>query len=161
MNAPGWERGDYLDRPLRDLLDDTAGHDALPAAGSVAATTAALAAALTVKVARRSAGHRPGTDELVARAEKLLARISTQISADPPAYAAFLRERSPRTRHAASVTPTVLAQTGTEVAALAGDLVTTGNPALAYDAAAAEHLATAAVRVAESLIAANDPREDS
>ncbi|WP_298331212.1 cyclodeaminase/cyclohydrolase family protein [Haloactinopolyspora sp.] len=161
MSAPGWQRGDYLDRPLRDLLDDAAGHDPLPAAGSIAAATAALAAALTVKVARRSAAHRPDTDDLVAHGEKLLARLSLQISADPPAYAAYLRDRSPQALRAASSAPAEVAKAGAEVATLAGDLAATGNPALAYDAAAAQRLATAATTVAESLIAANDPREDS
>src|SRR5690625_7330542 len=41
----GWEGGDYLDRPLRDLLSDIAGAEPVPAAGSTVAGTTALAAA--------------------------------------------------------------------------------------------------------------------
>ncbi|PSK96970.1 formiminotransferase-cyclodeaminase [Haloactinopolyspora alba] len=161
MTPAGWERGDYLDRPLRDLLDDTGGHDALPAAGTVVATTAALASALVVKIARRSRSYRPDADELVARAEKLLATVVPHISGDAALYAAVLHERSAANLRAAMIPPRVVAETSTAVAELAADLADTGNPALAHDAAAAHRLATTAADVAASLTAANDPREDS
>ncbi|MGH3425722.1 MAG: cyclodeaminase/cyclohydrolase family protein, partial [Nocardioidaceae bacterium] len=54
MGGEGWATGDYLDRPLRDLLGDVSGADPVPAAGSLAAATGALAAGLVAKVARRS-----------------------------------------------------------------------------------------------------------
>lgn len=153
--AQGWEAGDYLDRPLRELLADTAGDDPVPAAGSTIAATATLAAALTAKVARRS--RRDDADELAARADTLRERLEHGITLDAAAYADLLATApAERDRHSASHWPALVADVTSQIATLADGLAAAGNPNLRYDAEAAARLARAAGDVAELLVRAND-----
>lgn len=152
--SSGWEDGDYVGRPLRDLLADVAGDDPVPAAGSTIAATTALAAALTAKVARRS--RRDDAAELAATADRLRAEIEPGITSDAAAYAQLLATpRTERDRDTSSAWPHVVRQVAEQVAALADELAASGNPNLRYDAEAASHLATAAGEVADRLVRAN------
>ncbi|HLR84551.1 MAG TPA: cyclodeaminase/cyclohydrolase family protein [Nocardioidaceae bacterium] len=150
----GWEGGDYLDRPLRDLLSDIAGAEPVPAAGSTVAGTTALAAALTAKVARRS--RRADAAELAARADLLRTRVEAGVAADAAAYADVLSTpRDERDPEAAAHWPRTVRETASELAGLARDLADNGNPNLRYDAEAAARLATVSSEIAESLLRAN------
>ncbi len=160
MTSAGWEHGDYLDRPLRDLFDDIA-RDSVPAAGSAAATTAALASALVVKVAGRSGSRHGDADRLATLAEKYTSRLLPHITGDAAGYAAAMSMGSPDGIAHASAAPRDIAETGTAVAELASELAVNANPNLAADAVAAERLATAAADIAASLVAANEPGEES
>lgn len=152
--APGWEGGDYVDRPLRELLSDIAGAEPVPAAGSTIAATTALAAALTAKVARRS--RRDDAAELAARADLLRTRVEVGIVADAAAYAdALSTPRDERDPEVAAHWPRTVREVAYEVADLAGDLADNGNPNLRYDADAAAHLATASAEIAGRLLRAN------
>lgn len=152
--AAGWEKGDYLDRPLRAFLGDVGGADPVPAAGSAIAATTALAAALTAKVARRS--RRTDADALAARADELRAGLEPGITQDAAAYARVLETpRGERDPEAASQWPRVVREAADEIASLADDLATTGNPNLRYDAEAAATLARVAGEIADRLVRAN------
>lgn len=151
----GWEAGDYLDRPLRELLDDAAGSAPVPAAGSTIATTAALAAALTAKVARRS--QRDDAAELATRADQLRARVEAGIAADAAAYADVLATpRNERDPDKAAIWPRTVREVAYELAEIAADLVDNGNPNLRYDADGAARLAALSAEIAESLLRANE-----
>lgn len=154
----GWEAGDYLRRPLSELLGDASGEAPVPAAGSVAAATGALAAALTAKVARRSPSLGDEREALAARADLLRERLEPGVTQDAAGYAAVLAAPSAQRREAlraASQWPETIAAAATEVAALAADLAERGNPNLRHDAAAAHRFATAAAEVASDLTRAN------
>src|SRR5665647_125074 len=86
MGGSGWAAGDYLDRPLRELLEDVADADPVPAAGSVVAVLGALAAGLAAKVARRSTSQVPDTESIAERADWLRGRLEPLITADAASY---------------------------------------------------------------------------
>ena len=151
---PGWEAGDYLERPLRDLFDDVAGDSPVPAAGSTITATAALAAALTAKVARRS--RRNDADALAARADRLRERLEPGVTGDAAAYADVLTTpRHERDPDGAAHWPRTVRDAAYEIAELASELADNGNPNLRYDADAAVRLAGIAAEVAERLLRAN------
>lgn len=153
--ATGWQRGDYLDRPLRELLADVAGGDPVPAAGSAVVATTALAAALTAKVARRS--RRGDAEELAARADEVRARLEPGITSDAAAYAHVLAAApDEQGGDAASYWPRRVCAVVPDVIALAEELASDGNPNLRYDAEAAARLAAVAGDVAKLLIRANE-----
>lgn len=142
---------------MRDLLDDVAGTEPVPAAGSVTAATLALAAALTAKAAHRS--RRADARDLAGRADALREQVEPIVTADAETYATALAaspERRATLLREASRGPLTVAVTAAEVAELAAELAHAGNPNLRYDAAAASRLAASAARVAASLAAAND-----
>lgn len=153
-------RGGYLDRPLRDVLAELGSADPVPAAGSAAALSAALAAALTAKVARRSARHRDDAAALAARADRLSHRLARLASVDAVTFARVLEAPSDdadlaEALRAAAEPPSMIAEAGQEVAAIAADLVASGNPNLRHDAQAAVDLARTATRSASALAAAD------
>lgn len=156
--AAGWTKGDYRDRPLKDLLADVRGSDPVPAAGSVTAVTVALAAGLTAKVARRSTLVE--AEELAVQADAVGDRMAALATADAAGYAEVLAARRSGTRLAealaeATVIPSVIASAAAEIAGLAAQLVTRGNPNLRFDAIAAADLAANAAAVAASLATAD------
>lgn len=155
----GWEAGDYVQRPLSELLDDLSGDAPVPAAGSLAAATGALAAALTAKVARRSPTLGDDREAVAAEADRLRARLEPGVTRDAAGYAAVLAEppaQRAETLSAASRWPKEIAAAATEVAELAAGLAERGNPNLRHDAAAAHRFATVAADVASALVRANE-----
>lgn len=158
MAGGGWTVGDYLDRPLRDLLDDVAGSDSVPAAGSMVAAIGALAAGLAAKVARRSR-QLDERHELAAHADSLRARFEELITADAENYAATLNAATVAERDAALLAatagPVTVAETAAVVAEIAARLTADGNQNLRYDAAASAWIAASIAEVAATLAGAN------
>ncbi len=157
--AGGWRAGDYLDRPLRDLLDDVASGDPVPAAGSLIAVVGALAAGLAATVALRSTARLPDARVIAERLDRLRALLEPLITADAADYAKALgfsdrAERAAAIR-AAAEGPVVVAEVVAEVAEIAAALAVAGNPNLHYDAAAAAQLAAAVAEVGAQLTEAN------
>ncbi|UYM06202.1 cyclodeaminase/cyclohydrolase family protein [Solicola gregarius] len=161
-----WQSGDYLQRPLQELLDDVGGADPVPAAGSMAAATGALAAALTAKVARRSIARMDGAEELALRADHLRNRLEPLVTLDAASYAAVLdarrddKDTTPTWKDAASW-PETIAYVAADIADLAAELTENGNPNLRFDAAGAASFAAATAEVACSLVAANEGELES
>lgn len=151
-----------LDLTVRDLLDAVAGHTPTPGGGSVAALTAALAAALAGMVARYS--DLPGDD-----ADALRAHVAALADADVAAYAAYRAasalaaddEARPaaleRASDAAAAVPAEVAECAARIAELADGLARAGNQHLRSDAEAALALAAAAAATAATLVAVNQP----
>ncbi|HUG51415.1 MAG TPA: cyclodeaminase/cyclohydrolase family protein [Terrimesophilobacter sp.] len=160
MGGSGWAAGDYLDRPLRELLEDVAGTDPVPAAGSLVAVLGALAAGLAAKVARRSTAQRPDAEDIAERADLLRQRLEPIITGDAASYAeALTAGGSPADRRAAMVEassgPVVVAETAAEIAEIASSLAADCNPNLRVDAAAVAWLAASVAEVGADLTAAN------
>jgi len=151
-----------LDLPVREFLDAVAGRTPTPGGGSVAAVTAAVAAALTAMVARYSDAPADEVDALRVRAAALA-------DADAAAFAAYRAALAvpetdggrpaalERATGAAAAVPAEVAECAARIAELARDLVRTGNPHLRSDAAAAVALAAASATSAAGLVAVNEP----
>ncbi|GAB3269038.1 cyclodeaminase/cyclohydrolase family protein [Arthrobacter pigmenti] len=175
--ASGWPGGDYLQRPLDELLADVSGNDPAPAAGSVTAASLALAAALTAKVARRSTRHVSDAGALADIADASRDRVVPLITGDAASYAAVLAakrgghdgsEPDAETMAMAEALriPIEIAVVAADVVELAIDLADRGNPNLRHDAIAAADLAAQCASVAASLAQANagdpsSPRADA
>lgn len=155
--AIGADAGNYLDRPLNELLDDISGTDPVPAAGSVVAVLGALAAALAAKVAHRSASRLSDAEQIAKRADGLRNRLEPLITADAIDYAAALATRGDRAPAMLSVSNGIvlMAETAAEIAELASDLARNGNQNLHHDAAAAVQIAAMAAQIAAELTGAN------
>lgn len=164
--ASGWAAGDYLQRPLDELLADVAGSDPAPAAGSVTAASLSLAAALTAKVARRSTRHVSDAGALADAADALRERVVPLITGDAASYAAVLaakRGGNDGTEPGAEAQamadavriPVETAVVAADVVDLAVDLADRGNPNLRHDAIAAADLAAQCASIAASLARAN------
>lgn len=183
--ASGWTGGDYLQRPLEELLADVSGNDPAPAAGSVTAASLSLAAALTAKVARRSSRHVTDAGALADAADTLRERIVPLITGDAATYSAVLTaKRSGGTASEADGEagevdgearaggeaggdvqakamaeavriPVEIAVVAADVVDLAVDLANRGNPNLRHDAIAAADMAAQCASVALSLAQAN------
>ena len=160
----GWRGGDYLDRPLRELLDDVAGGDPLPAAGSLIAVVGALAAGLAATVARRSGAQVADASAIAERLDQLRLLLEPLITADAADYAAAMAQSDRPARDAALLAaaagPVVVAEALAEVAELATALAASGNQNLRYDAAAAAQLAATAAEVGAQLTEANVGRAE-
>jgi hypothetical protein len=127
-----------LDLPVRAFLDAVADRSPTPGGGSAAAVTAAVAAALTVMVARYS-------DVPPDEADALRVRAAALADADAAAFAAYRAalavpetdEGRPaaleRATDAAAAVPAEVAECAARIAELAGELVRTGNPNLRSD----------------------------
>jgi len=68
----------FLDRSLREFLDDVAARGRTPGGGSAAALVTALAAALLAKIARTSTAW-PDSRGVAAQAESLRDRVRLQL----------------------------------------------------------------------------------
>jgi methenyltetrahydrofolate cyclohydrolase len=160
---------DFLDRRVRDLLEDIAAQTPTPGGGSVAAIAVAMAAGLVSMAARFSREHWEDAPGAAAQAEALRARVAPLARADAIAYEKALEAlRLPKDGHseardqalgealerAASV-PLEIAAVGADVAMLAADVAEAGNPNLCGDAAAGAALAEAGTRAAAKLVAVN------
>lgn len=150
--------GDYLDQPLRTLIENVAGTEPVPAAGSVIAALGALSAALAAKVAHRSTSQLPDAESLARRADELRATFEPVITADAVGYAAALKkrgsERSTALR-ALSDKLAVMVEAAAEIAELSTALANDGNPNLRYDAEAAARIAVTVREIGAELIRAN------
>jgi formiminotetrahydrofolate cyclodeaminase len=134
-------------------LDAVGERTAAPGGGSVAAVTAALAAALAEMAARYADDH-----EAAARMAVLRARFLELAEEDAEAYAAVLRsagEERERALSRAADVPLELAQSAVEVTELANRLAADGNPTLRGDAMTASLLAAAATKAAANLVEIN------
>ncbi|MDO5745649.1 MAG: cyclodeaminase/cyclohydrolase family protein [Micrococcaceae bacterium] len=162
MDAPGWALGDYLNRPLRELFDDVASGDSVPAAGSAVAALGALAAGLTAKVARRSSSRLPNAAELAQRADELRAGLEPLVTADAAGYADAMAAPEGRAAAMAAVSAGTasIAESAAEIAQLAAHLALDGNQNLRWDATAAVRIAAVAAEVAAELTAANVGEDD-
>ena len=139
--------------PLADFAAELAADPPGPAAGSAAAATEAMAAALTELSARRS-----GDDLTATRAAASRARAVQLAESDARAYADVLRSRGDARRKALEQASGVLrdiAAAADEVRVLAAPLVETAKGALRGEALAAVELAAAGRRVADQLILVN------
>jgi formiminotetrahydrofolate cyclodeaminase len=165
MVASGWAAGDYLDRPLRELLEDVAGADPVPAAGSLVAAVGALAAGLTAKVARRSTAQRSDAAAIAERADLLRGQLEPLITGDAAGYAHTLdalgdgADRAGAMR-AASAGPVLVSEVAAEVAEIAAGLAVDCNPHLRVDAAAVARLAASVAEVGAELTQANVGESD-
>ncbi len=154
----GLDGEDYLDLPLRAVIDRVAGADSVPAAGSVIAVLGALSAGLAAKVAHRSSAKLPEAEGIAHRADELRRTFEPIITADALGYAAALAKRGDD--RAAAMLPlsgdlVLMVEAAAEVAELASALVATGNPNLRYDADAAARIAVAVAEIGVELIGAN------
>jgi hypothetical protein len=144
-----------VDRPFGSLLDAVA-RPAGPGGGSVAAMTAAGAAALVERCAVAAGGR---FDAERARAASLRALVSAIADDDAAALAALARGRGAAIAAAAALAsgpPERLRAAASEIASLAALLERSGAPALRGEARCALLLADAVVRAAEAIIAIND-----
>jgi formiminotetrahydrofolate cyclodeaminase len=149
---------DYLDLPLRALLNDVASEESVPAAGSVIAVLGALAAGLAAKTARRSRSLLPDAEAIASRADDLRASFEPRITGDAIGYRAALAVRGDD--RVAAVLPlsahlTLLVEAAAEIAQLASHLAADGNPNLQYDAESAARIAVTVAEVGSKLIGAN------
>ena len=153
----------------RELLELLASEERVPAGGSGAALTVAIAAALVAKAARlsRSGWHEAGG--AVAQADTLRARALSLATSDALAYEdalatmANVDQIEPDRRDAAiqdalirsAEIPLLISQTACDVSHLAADVAEAGNPEVGADAAVAAVLAGAAARAAGHLVEVN------
>ncbi|HSK16213.1 MAG TPA: cyclodeaminase/cyclohydrolase family protein [Gaiellaceae bacterium] len=169
---------EFADLPFEELLDTIAAETPAPGGGSVAAFATEMAASLTAMAARFARGHWDGSAGAVAQAETLRHRAAPLAGADAEAYENVLTAmRMPadleaevrdaligETLSRAADVPLAIAECAADVAELAAEVATSGNPNLRGDAAAASILAASAVRVAGNLVeinlatTADDPR---
>jgi methenyltetrahydrofolate cyclohydrolase len=149
---------------LRHTLESLAAPGSAPAGGSAAALSGALAAAVTVKVARISR-----QDGLAAQAAALGARLADLAPSDAIALAAARAalasaseggdERRDfalgRVLDRSSAIPLEIAEACADLAAIAGELARIGDDDVRPDAAVAAILAAAAAHAAVRLVEVN------
>ena len=121
-----------------------------PASGSATALTAALAAALAELAARFA-----GEDEAAGRSQSIARRLVELADEDGAAYAAFMADRSDRTRRRIVEIPEEIATLADEVVQLANSSRARLRTSVVGDAEAAVELASAAARVARRLAEIN------
>ncbi len=136
--------------PVGEFLAALGERTPAPASGSATALTAALAAALAELAARFA-----GEDEAAARAQSIARRLVELADEDDAAYAAFMVDRSDRTRRRIVEIPEEIATLADEVVELANWSRARLQTSVAGDAEAAVVLASAAARVARRLAEIN------
>jgi formiminotetrahydrofolate cyclodeaminase len=153
----------------RELLELLASEERVPAGGSGAALTVAIAAALVAKAARLSRSGWLEAGGAVAQADTLRARALSLATSDAVAYEdalatmANVEQIEPDRRDAAiqdalirsAEVPLLISQTACDVSHLAADVAEAGNPEVGADAAVAAVLAGAAARAAGHLVEVN------
>lgn len=152
-----------FDGTVRRALERTAARDANLGAGPQAALAAAGGAALATMAVRYADEDDPRIDEL-RRAGEHLAQLA---DADGPGFAPMMEawalpaddpDRAARLAEAArtaSAVPLRICRTGVRIAGIAADVFRDGRKDLRGDAAAAAHLADAAVQAAALLVRLN------
>lgn len=168
----------FLELSVAEWLDELAGPRVVPGGGSAAAVAVAMAAAVLVMTARASKATWGGGGAAAAQAEALRARASPLAQLDAELYGQALTARDaaaglPDDRrdwkighaYALAAEPLLeIAHTAADVAELAAEIATFGDPGLRADAQAAAALAAAGARAAAALVAVNltavgeDPR---
>jgi len=136
--------------PVGEFLAALGERTPAPASGSATALTAALAAALAELAARFA-----GEDEAAARSQSIARRLVELADEDGAAYAAFMADRSDRTRRRIVEIPEEIATLADEVVELANSSRARLQTSVAGDAEAAVELASAAARVARRLVEIN------
>ena len=136
--------------PVGEFLAALGERTPAPASGSATALTAALAAALAELAARFA-----GEDETAARSQSIARRLVELADDDAAAYAAFMADRSDRTRRRIVEIPEEIATLADEVVELANSSRARLRTSVAGDAEAAVELASAAARVARRLVEIN------
>ncbi|HJX47306.1 MAG TPA: cyclodeaminase/cyclohydrolase family protein [Gaiellaceae bacterium] len=136
--------------PVGEFLAALGERTPAPASGSATALTAALAAALAELAARFA-----GEDEAAARSQSIARRLVELADEDGAAYAAFMADRSDRTRRRIVEIPEEIATLADEVVELANSSRARLQTSVAGDAEAAVELASAAARVARRLAEIN------
>jgi formiminotetrahydrofolate cyclodeaminase len=156
---------------MEHLLERVGSDERTPAAGSAAAASAALGAALVAKAARRSRDVWPEAGGAIAQTETLQARLTTLAAALEASYAAAIEalqageadaiaDRLPR----AAEDSLQLAMIAADVAELAAEAGHRCNPAHHADVSVAARLAHAAAWAGAHLVDVNllsradDPR---
>lgn len=156
----------YADLPIKDYLREAASSAAVPGGGSVAAVSAALAAALAEMVAGLTVdrkGFEDVADEMrrvLSRAAVLRQRCIEDIDRDPEAYREVLKalrlprnnaeQKAERARalqeamKGAALVPLALADRVREIMELAASVVSQGNPNAVSDGAVAAMMARSA-----------------
>jgi formiminotetrahydrofolate cyclodeaminase len=161
-------------QPLADVLEQLAEHTPGPGGGAAAAVAVALAAALVEMTSKYDASIL--AQARMVRANALRGRALDQVEIERDAYQPVLEARAmepgdPQRDNrlasalaAAAAPPLTTAGIGAQVAALAAESATQGNPALIGDAVTAAELADGATRAAAHLVRMNlvdspgDPR---
>lgn len=140
-------------QPLEQVLGRMSAMEPGPAAGSAAAITAAIAAALLTKTARLSRQQLPGAQDLARTAEHLRERALELAQADADAVQALLTGGSGPADP--SAIPQRIGDLARELADLATRICADGKESLRADAAAAGHLARAAEETVGAIVASN------
>jgi len=141
------------DLSLAELLADVADRTPAPGGGAAVAWTVGLAAALTEMGARFGSGDRLA--EVADRAADIRVQALELADMDAIAYGAVLStagDARVAALSAAADPPLLMARAAAEVAALAAEVVASGNPNLVGDAAAGVALAEAACGAAVQLV---------
>ena len=149
---------DFLDRPLRDFIDNVASKESVPSAGPVIAALGALSAGLTAKVAHRSSAQLTDAEHIATRADVLRSKCEPIITTDALGYAAALSKRGDERVSALeslSRELVLLTETAAEIAELATVLVNDGNQNLRFDADAAVRIAVTVAEIGAELVRAN------
>ncbi|HSS95304.1 MAG TPA: cyclodeaminase/cyclohydrolase family protein [Candidatus Dormibacteraeota bacterium] len=142
------------------LLSKIASNAPAPASGSAAAAVVAAAAALVQKVALLSSKQWPGAADAHGRAERLRLHSEELVETDSLSYLAYVEAvRSGQDVEGARArtveVPLEIVRAAAEVAALAEQSASLGNPRLRADAVVAGMLASAAAEAAAFLVAVN------
>jgi len=167
----------YLDRQLREYLDDLASAKPTPGGGSTAALSGAMGAALVCMVARLSLGKaeyaavHAEVEEVVQSAEVLRARFQTLISEDMEAYGclsecfklprATAEEKATRTKAIqaalvdAALVPLEIAERAVELVRYCQRIAEIGNKNVLSDIKTASTLALSAVSGAAWMVQVN------
>jgi methenyltetrahydrofolate cyclohydrolase len=161
-------------QPLAEVLEQLAEHTPGPGGGAAAALAVALAAALVEMTAKYDESIL--AQARLVRANALRTRALEQADIERDVYQAVLDARAMEPDHpqrenrlasalaAAASPPLTIAGVGAQVASLAAESATQGNPALIGDAVTAAELADGATRAAAHLVRMNlvdspgDPR---
>jgi methenyltetrahydrofolate cyclohydrolase len=154
---------DFSERSLKELLDDVAARTPAPGGGSSAATATALAAALVEMAANFSKDLAPEFERAGNLRTRALELAETELHAYEPVLEALRLPREDPERAArvsaaqteASKSPLEVARVAADLAELAAELATNGNPNLTGDAIAGALLAEAAAQAASRLVAIN------
>jgi formiminotetrahydrofolate cyclodeaminase len=147
-------------RPARELAERISSGEAVPASGWVAGVSAALAAALVAKAAKRSAGWGEA-EGAGAQAAKLRERLLALAAQDARAYERALKalERPDaglaRALTKAAEVPVAIGEAAADVALLAVEGAERADGPSRADAAAAACLAAGAAQAAAKLVAVN------
>lgn len=163
------------DQPVGELLEALSARTSAPGGGSAAGVALGLAAALCAMAARFSDRSLEGAAEAAEMADSVRLRALQLADEDAAAYGRVLaarrlpadvpaadREEALATAVAEAVAvPLEVAELGAELARLANEVASSGNPRLLGDAITAVLLAEAAAAAAATLVEINLAEESS